>query len=121
MHVHPHGPLQYPQAFPQQFPQQLRPAPPSRPARRRRPYPASLVRFPWGALPQSRRKRGPSIGRVFYLGRHPIALLIEMLLTAIALEVILGWIALVVLAWAAWAALVTVNWACQVATDGLRR
>jgi hypothetical protein len=90
-------------------------------ARRRPPYPAHLVRFPSHALPRSRRKRGPSLGRIFYLGRHPIALLIEMVLTVIAFEVILAWIALVAAGWAAWVILVTIAWACRAAAAAMSR
>lgn len=102
-------------------PQRQAPPPVPHPTRRRPPYPAHLVRFPSGALPRSRRRGGPSIGRIFYLGRHPIALLIEMCLTLIALEVIVAWIALVVTAWASWTAAVSIAWLFQVAAARLRR
>ena len=97
-----------------------RPRPAATP-RRLPPFPAHLVRFPWNALPRSKRSRGPSLGRIFYLGRHPVALLIEACLTAIALEVIFAWIVLVVGAWAMWASAVTVGWLVQVTAAALKR
>lgn len=122
LHAPTHVQRQYPQEFrqvaqPPQFPA----APPRRTRPGRPPYPSHLVRFPSGALPRSRRRRGPSARRIFYLGRHPVALLIEMCLTLLALEVIVGWIALVVAAWALWTAVVTVGWLCKVAAAAMRR
>lgn len=110
--------------FDQQQPQHQQPVPQipqRRPARSAPPYPAHLVRFPSQALPRSRRKRGPSLGRIFYLGRHPVALLIEACITAIALEIIVAWAALVVMAWACWTAAVTAGWLWQVAAARMRR
>jgi hypothetical protein len=84
-------------------------------------FPAHLVRSPWNALPRSRRRRGPSVGRIFYLGRHPLALLIETCLTMLALEVIIAWIALVVGAWTIWTSAVTMGWLVEVTTAALKR
>jgi hypothetical protein len=53
---------------------------------------------------------------VFYLGTHPVALMIELCITVIALEVIVAWICLVVMVWALLVACVTVGWLCQGAT-----
>lgn len=78
--------------------------------RRRPPYPWHQVRFPWKALPGSRRRRGPSLGRMFYLGRHPIALLIQACILMIAFEVIAAWVALVAMFWAAQVTFVTIAW-----------
>ena len=101
-------------------PPSARPRPVSAP-RKLPPYPAHLVRFPSGMLPRSRRRRGPSIGRIFYLGRHPVALLIEACLTVLVLEVIVAWIVLVVGVWAMWASAVTGGWLVQVAAAALKR
>jgi hypothetical protein len=93
----------------------------TRAPRRLPPYPAHLVRFPWNALPRSRRRRGPSLGRIFYLGRHPVALLIEACLTMLVLWVLVAWIVLVVGVWAMWASAVTMGWLAQVAAAALRQ
>jgi hypothetical protein len=61
------------------------------------------------------------LGRIFYLGRHPVALLIEAFLTILVLEVILAWVVLVVGVWAVWASTVTMGWLIQVAAAALRR
>jgi hypothetical protein len=50
---------------------------------------------------------------MFYLGRHPIALLIQMCILAIAFEIILLWVALVALVWAVQVACVTIAWLWQ--------
>ena len=90
--------------------------------RKLRPYPYRLVRFPEGLLPGSgRRRRGVSVWRIFYLGRHPIALLIELWLTVAVIGVVCAWIVLVALAWAAWTAAVTIVWLCQAAAAAMRR
>jgi hypothetical protein len=113
-------PLQAPP--PQSAPAYRPPATWSRPPRaraasRRRlpPYPWHKVRFPWKALPRSRR-RGASLWRVLYLGTHPVAMLIELCITMVALEVIAAWVALVVAVWALQVACVTVGWLCEGAT-----
>jgi len=115
----PYSPLYVPQP-----PASRHPAARPRPipaARKLPPYPAHLVRFPWNTLPRSRRRRGPSIGRIFYLGRHPFALLIEAFLTILALEVIVAWAVLVVGVWAVWASAVSMGWLVQVAAAALKR
>jgi hypothetical protein len=75
------------------------------------------VRFPRNAFPRSRRRHGPSIGRIFYLGRHPVALVIEACLTLLVLEVIVAWAMVVIVAWAMWASAVTTGWLVQVAAS----
>ena len=93
------------------------PAPQPRPAQRPAgrslpPYPWHQVRFPWRALPRSRRG-GPSLGRLFYLGRHPIAMLIQVCIVMIAFEVIVAWVALVAMFWAVQVICVTIAWLWQ--------
>ena len=125
MHVQPQAPWQYPQAIPQAIPQVERPfAQPSIAPRKRElpPYPAHLVRFPDGLLPgSSRRRRGMSVWRIFYLGRHPIALLVELWLTLAVIGLVCGWIVLVALAWALWAGAVSVVWLLRAAPAAMRR
>ena len=116
---HPNGPMHVQRQFPQGFqPLARRP----RPARRRPPYPYDLVRFPAGALPGSRRRRrGVSVYRIFFLGRHPVLLLIELWLTVAVIGAVCAWIVLVALAWALWTGAVSVVWLCRVAAAAVRR
>lgn len=81
------------------------------PARGRPPYPAHLVRFPSQALPRSRRSRGPSLFQVVYLGTHPVALLLSLVISLFAGGLVCAWIVLVAVAWAMWCAAVTLWWA----------
>lgn len=113
MNVHPHWQSQYPQAIPQ-APQSIAQTPLARRKRQLPPYPAHLVRFPEGLLPgSSRRRRGVSVWRIFYLGRHPILLLVELWLTVAVAALVCAWIVLVALAWALWTGAVTVGWLCR--------
>ncbi|MGH3165330.1 MAG: hypothetical protein ACRDN0_05475, partial [Trebonia sp.] len=122
-----YGPPQ-PACQPQQpYPAPWPPAPRSRPLRApvgpRRglpPYPWHKVRFPRRAFPRSRR-RGPSAWRLFYLGRHPVALLMELCIMMLAVEVIVGWVAVVAGAWMMWVTLVTMAWLGQLAAAAVRR
>ena len=90
-------------------------------ARHRPPYPAHLVRFPAKALGFNRRHRGPSFMHIVYLGTHPVALLMSMVVTLLMIEFVVAWIMLVVSAWAMWWCAITCWWAFQVAVAALRR
>lgn len=59
--------------------------------------------------------------RVFFLGRHPVLLLIELYLAAAVIGFVFAWIAMVVTLWALWTAAVTVGWLCQSAAAAVRR
>lgn len=122
LHAPAHVQRQYPQEFqPAAPPRQFPAAPPRRTRSGRPPYPAHLVRFPDGALPgSSRRRRGVSGRRIFFLGRHPVLLLIELWIVAAAIGFVCAWIALVVTVWALWTAAVTAAWLCRVAAAAVR-
>ena len=97
------------------IPRSVAPPPrqPRAPARRSRPpYPWHKIRFPWKVLGLSSRRRGPSLGRIFYLGTHPIAMLIQLCIIAFAIEIILAWYALVIIYWTLLVAYVTIGWLC---------
>jgi hypothetical protein len=83
--------------------------------RRLPPYPAHLMRFPSGMLPQSRRRRGHSLGHYVYMGTHPVSMLIALCVNAMIAYVVVCWLALVGAAWMMWAMLVTMAWLVQVA------
>lgn len=81
------------------------------------PYPWRKARFPWKALGLSgRRRRGLSLGRIFYLGTHPIAMLIQLCILAFVIEIIIAWYALVIMVWALQVTCVTFGWLLRCAT-----
>lgn len=85
------------------------------------PYPARLASLPGRALPGSGRRRNVSVWRVFYLGRHPVALLISVCFVMIPVVIVTAWCALVGVVWALWALAVTGVWLCQLAAARMRR
>lgn len=92
----------------------------ARPGRRRPPYPSHLVQFPAGLLGTGgRRSRGPSFWRVLYLGTHPVALLMSVVLFMLLIEFVIGWVFAVIALWLAWCALVTIGWGCHVAVSAM--
>jgi hypothetical protein len=59
-----------------------------------------------------RRRRGGSIAHYVYLGTHPVALVMSLMLTMIVMCAVAGWVAVVGAGWLLWVAGVTVIWAC---------
>jgi hypothetical protein len=64
-------------------------------------------------LSRGRRRRGPSLFHVVYLGTHPVALMMSAVVSILPIVILLGWVMLVACVWPMWAACVTVGWLCQ--------
>jgi hypothetical protein len=106
---------QYPEPQPSYAPTQAVPAPraaatplPRRPQAlpARRPLPA-YPRFPRLA---GRSGRGPSIFRIVYLGTHPVALMLSLIISCLMIEV-----------WAAVAAVIVSAWLLQCGVVAIQR
>jgi hypothetical protein len=64
--------------------------------------------FPSGLMPRFTSSRGPSLYRLLWFGRHPLALLLTMMTWMVAAVLLAGWALLVAAVWALWWAAVAV-------------
>lgn len=92
------------------------------PEPRRPPYPSHLIGFPAELVGFSsrRRGRGPSFFQMLYLGTHPIALLMSVVLIMLGLELWMMWLMLVLIVWLTWCAAVTLVWLVDVAVSAVQ-
>jgi endonuclease/exonuclease/phosphatase (EEP) superfamily protein YafD len=79
-----------------------------------RPYPARLVRYPAGVAlafvpARKSKRRGPGL---FASVRHPIAVLVVIMVLAGVALIPLAWLAAVTAVWASWVMCVTIGWLC---------
>jgi hypothetical protein len=87
-------------------------------------FPTRLIRVPRSLLPRSRRRRGPSLGHLVYLGRHPIALVMSLVVNGtIMMVAAIPYLILATfwLGWVYWVMLVTMGWLCQCTVAAVRR
>lgn len=55
--------------------------------------------YPYSLLPRSRRRGGMTFFRMVYLGSHPVATLIALVITLYLWALVLAWVLLVTVAW----------------------
>jgi hypothetical protein len=97
---------QYPEPQPPYAPTQAVPAP----RQAARPVPRPLPRYPRFPRLLSRSRRGPSIFRIVYLGTHPVALMLSLIISCLMIEV-----------WAAVAAVIVSAWLLQCGVVAIQR
>lgn len=59
--------------------------------------------YPRGLLPRGGRRGGMTFFRMVYLGSHPVAALVAVVITLYLWAIVLAWAALVTLGWLLWA------------------
>ena len=79
-------------------------------ARPRPPFPVKAIRIP--ALPKSRR-RGPSARHVIYLGTHPVAMMLSMMVYGMIIASYMSVVLLVLMVYAAYDLAVVAGWLWQ--------